>query len=81
MSVPLLLLVSLVSSSVCVETQPPPTPAWPDQFTVRFAVLLEQYGPTWNSSGVLYYDWKMKVGPVRGWPGACACDCPIIARV
>lgn len=56
----LLLAVCLATLTVCAASQPP-TPAWPDQFTVRLLILVEQYGPEWNSSGYLYYDWTKQV--------------------
>ena len=39
----------------------PPIPAWPQMFTIKFYVYVEQYGNDWNSTGVLYYDWTSKV--------------------
>lgn len=37
--------------------QQPPTPSWPDVFTIHFDVYIEQYGKDWKSTGVMYYYW------------------------
>lgn len=58
---PLLALVVVVLLATDHVAAQRPIPAWPDQFTVRLLILVEQYGPEWNSSGVLYYDWKTQV--------------------
>ena len=39
----------------------PPIPAWPQMFTIKFYVYVEQYGDDWNSTGALYYDWTSTV--------------------
>ena len=39
----------------------PPVPSWPKTFTIDFYVYIEQYGPNWNSTGTLYYDWPSEV--------------------
>lgn len=43
------------------DAQPPPIPVWPQTFTIKFYVYVEQYGNDWSSTGVLYYDWTSKV--------------------
>ena len=40
--------------------QPPPIPAWPDQFNIKFYVYVEEYGDNWKSDGALFYDWTTK---------------------
>ena len=40
---------------------PPPVPAWPDQFNSQIYIYVEEYGSQWNSTGIIYYDWKVKV--------------------
>ena len=61
----LVVIVGLSALRTCSAHQTLTTtsavPAWPDQFSVNLEILVEQYGPKWNSSGVLYYDWKTKV--------------------
>jgi hypothetical protein len=61
-----MLLIAALLAAVSVaegpyQQPPPPVPAWPDQFTIELEILVEKYGPNWNSSGALYYDWKSKV--------------------
>lgn len=61
-----LLCISSITSSAVPENhkikheQQPPTPIWPDVFTIDFDVLVESYGKDWKSSGLLYYDWTNK---------------------
>jgi hypothetical protein len=60
-----MLLIAALLAAVSVaegpyQQPPPPVPAWPDQFTIELEILVEKYGPNWNSSGALYYDWKSK---------------------
>ena len=51
-----------LSDSLSPERSPyDPDPSWPNQFTSNFVVLVEKYGPEWNSTGVIYYDWTIKV--------------------
>ena len=50
---------SLQSNNVWNKISDPP--AWPDQFNSQFYVYIEDYGSEWNSSGIIYYDWKVKV--------------------
>ena len=37
-------------------------PVWPDQFTLDILFRVEIYGPKWNSTGKIFYDWNHKVG-------------------
>lgn len=57
----LLLCISSITSSPVAEKhkikQQPPTPIWPNVFTINFDVLVESYGKDWKSSGLLYYHW------------------------
>lgn len=56
--------IAAVGAAVCSAGRPPeqpPVPTWPEQFAVELEILVEQYGPNWNSSGALYYDWMSKV--------------------
>ena len=46
---------------ISIEDPQPPIPAWPQTFTIKFYVYVEQYGNDWSSTGVLYYDWTSKV--------------------
>ncbi len=39
----------------------PVNPHWPNEFTIEFEVLVEEYGDKWSSKGILYYDWNHKV--------------------
>lgn len=34
---------------------------WPDTFTSKFTVMVEQYGKDWSSEGGIFYDWNKKV--------------------
>ena len=55
-------LCALVVLSIAVSLQPaPPLPVWPDQFTSDFWVRVGIYGPNWNSTGKIFYDWTSKV--------------------
>lgn len=42
------------------EFHQPPYPVWPDAFTIKLLVYVEQYGPAWKSSGALFYNWPTK---------------------
>ena len=55
-------LCALVVLSIAVSLQPaPPLPVWPDQFTSDFWVRVGIYGPNWNSTAKIFYDWTSKV--------------------
>ena len=42
------------------DQNPPDIPAWPDVFTIKFDVFVEEYGEGWKSQGILYYHWPSK---------------------
>lgn len=42
------------------QQQQPPTPAWPDVFSISFDVLVEKYGEDFLSTGSLNYYWPNK---------------------
>ena len=55
-------LCALVVLSFAVSRQPaPPLPLWPDQFTSEFRIRIGIYGPEWNSTAKIFYDWTSKV--------------------
>ena len=55
-----LCLLCLLLCTSFITSQQPPTPIWPDVFTIDFDVLVESYGKDWKSSGILYYKWTSK---------------------
>ncbi|XP_019642559.1 PREDICTED: uncharacterized protein LOC109483851 [Branchiostoma belcheri] len=42
------------------EASSPKPPIWPDQFTSKFTVRIEEYGDKFSKPGVIYYDWNIK---------------------
>ena len=53
------LLICCCAVQFSVELQPP-TPVWPDIFTIDFDVFVEHYGKNWKSNACLYYNWPNK---------------------
>lgn len=48
---------SFASTAAEMKFQQPPIPVWPDMFSIKYEIFVEQYGPDWKSSGGLYYHW------------------------
>ena len=62
------------------DSQPPPIPAWPQTFSIKFYVYVEQYGNDWSSTGILYYDWTSRVSLVNSsWPLSVIVNQPLPA--
>ena len=62
-------LCALLTFTIVVSLPPaPPLPVWPEQFTSDFLIRVGIYGPKWNSTGKIFYDWNRKVSCVRVEP-------------
>lgn len=57
---PACLFLATTTGQAASLSQQPPTPIWPDVFSIHLDILVQDYGPDWKSKGALYYNWHQK---------------------